>query len=375
MSMTISYHPSDFISFRSCPTRLIIQRIVIILCIIYLSYCQLVQSKLINQRKVENNPIDPMVFDTRQRLTSTNQHLIINSTTNKPKLCRYYPTTINKNQQLDPKNQTYHNQNSYHNEIELTSSLSLIATINKLSSPPISSSQLVKPNQLPINYDQNISNSVYLNSSNGLIPINSQLSPQLDPPSSQHHHRRRHEKHRNQQQHQQHQQQQQLQQLNQSQQSKCHTIKVHRSRKIYLQSSCSKNHIHISGKTVRATKTQHLIDNAFYVTGIGIRGVKGHGQLVHFKGLMTGKFICYNKKGKIVAKDNGQWDISCIFREISKYNKYKYRSFYNDNWFLGFDYKGRPIRGTINRHEPQRNGSRRQHIGQHCYEFSKIKIN
>ena len=38
------------------------------------------------------------------------------------------------------------------------------------------------------------------------------------------------------------------------------------------------------------------------MTAMGIRGTRDHGQLVNFKGIMSGKFICFNKKGKIVAK-------------------------------------------------------------------------
>lgn len=359
--MTIAYHLSDFSSFRSRSIRFIIHKIVITLCL-YLLSCHLVQSKFVAQRKIQV----PMVVDTQTRFTLPQQIVVDNF--NKPRLCS----------NLAPKKSFKSNISTFSSYSSLPPSIS--------SSLPLSVSTISLPGSLG-NYESILpplqSNTKLTSTSSFSSPLYSYSSPSspvnsspeypsisMSPssvtlnylnssqPSTPLSHKRRHEKH--------HQQQAK---------SKCHSIKVHRSKMVYLQPLCSKHYLHITGKTVRATKTSHLIENAFHITGMAIRGKKSSGTLVSFQGLRSGKFICFNKKGKIVAKENGQWDLSCIFREyFSNGPSFKYQSFYDNNWYLGFDQKGRPIRGTVNRHERRKSGSRRLKISQHCYEFSKINI-
>ncbi|XP_025016186.1 uncharacterized protein LOC107360612 isoform X1 [Tetranychus urticae] len=325
-----------------------------------------VQSKFVAQRKIQV----PMVVDIQTRFTLPQQIVVDNF--NKPRLCS----------NLAPKKSFKSNISTFSSYSSLPPSIS--------SSLPLSVSTISLPGSLG-NYESilpplqsntkftstsstttsSFSSPLYTYSSSS-SPANSSpeypsisMSPSLatlnylnsSQPSTPLSHKRRHEKH--------HQQQAK---------SKCHSIKVHRSKMVFIQPLCSKHYLHITGKTVRATKTSHLIDSVFNITAMAIRG-KRSGTLVRFQDLRSGKYICYNKKGKIVAKENGQWDLSCIFREHhSNGLSFKYQSFYNNNWHLGFDPKGRPIRGTVNRHERSKSGSRRLKISKHCYEFSKINI-
>ncbi|KAK5622342.1 Fibroblast growth factor 8 [Crenichthys baileyi] len=73
------------------------------------------------------------------------------------------------------------------------------------------------------------------------------------------------------------------------------------------------------------------------------------GSRVRIKGAETGLYICMNKKGKLIGKENGQGR-DCIFTEIVLENNYTaLRNARYDGWYMAFTRRGRPRRGSRTR--------------------------
>ncbi|KAH8019927.1 hypothetical protein HPB51_023569 [Rhipicephalus microplus] len=57
-------------------------------------------------------------------------------------------------------------------------------------------------------------------------------------------------------------------------------------------------------------------------------------------------FLCFNKGGRLVNKRRmSRRKGLCEFREIMRDNYSTFQSVYNGNWYIGFNSKGKPVRG------------------------------
>ncbi|XP_073765405.1 fibroblast growth factor 17 isoform X2 [Danio rerio] len=73
------------------------------------------------------------------------------------------------------------------------------------------------------------------------------------------------------------------------------------------------------------------------------------GSRVRIKGAESGRYLCMNRRGKLVGKPNGRGR-DCIFTEIVLENNYTaLENARHEGWFVAFTRKGRPIRASKTR--------------------------
>ncbi|KAM9476053.1 fibroblast growth factor 17 [Clarias gariepinus] len=107
-----------------------------------------------------------------------------------------------------------------------------------------------------------------------------------------------------------------------------------------LYSRTSGRHVQIQGKRVSATAED---DNTFarlYVE------TDTFGSRVRIKGAKSGRYLCMNRRGKLVGKPSGRGR-DCIFTEIVLENNYTaFQNAKYEGWYVAFSRKGRPIKAS-----------------------------
>ncbi|XP_064600653.1 fibroblast growth factor 18-like isoform X2 [Liolophura sinensis] len=84
-----------------------------------------------------------------------------------------------------------------------------------------------------------------------------------------------------------------------------------------------------------------------------------HDGLIRIKSETTGRYLCFNFRGKLIVRHHGD-SIQCKFREeITKENYTKFRSAAPAVWYVGFRSNGKPVKGY--------KGNRPEK----CYQFLK----
>ncbi|OXA53101.1 fibroblast growth factor 18 isoform X2 [Folsomia candida] len=66
---------------------------------------------------------------------------------------------------------------------------------------------------------------------------------------------------------------------------------------------------------------------------------------IRIRGLISGRYLCYNRRGRLVAKPKKKArGKKCEFLEVpGDHSSWSYMSAFNNDWFMGFDDKGRPL--------------------------------
>lgn len=84
---------------------------------------------------------------------------------------------------------------------------------------------------------------------------------------------------------------------------------------------------------------------------------------VRLRSSRNNKYICFNKRGRVILKGNGNGK-SCVFTEIPEKKKgtIQLRSIFNNTWYVGFKRNGKSLSGNIHRHRFHRD----------CYRFYKL---
>uniref|UniRef100_A0A8C3A4Q3 Fibroblast growth factor n=1 Tax=Cyclopterus lumpus TaxID=8103 RepID=A0A8C3A4Q3_CYCLU len=73
------------------------------------------------------------------------------------------------------------------------------------------------------------------------------------------------------------------------------------------------------------------------------------GSRVRIRGAESGRYLCMNRKGKLVGKPNGRTR-DCIFTEIVLENNYTaFQNAKYEGWYVAFTRKGRPIKASRTR--------------------------
>nr|XP_037283366.1 fibroblast growth factor 17-like isoform X1 [Rhipicephalus microplus] len=103
-----------------------------------------------------------------------------------------------------------------------------------------------------------------------------------------------------------------------------------------LYNRCSRGNIHIKGKKVTATPGNSFSKLVLSSVGMGSELTIGSNST----------FLCFNKGGRLVNKRRmSRRKGLCEFREIMRDNYSTFQSVYNGNWYIGFNSKGKPVRG------------------------------
>ncbi|XP_048860729.1 fibroblast growth factor 17 isoform X6 [Brienomyrus brachyistius] len=100
----------------------------------------------------------------------------------------------------------------------------------------------------------------------------------------------------------------------------------------------------------------HQRSNAMelYAVAIAIRArlfveTDTFGSRVRIKGTESGRYLCMNRRGKLVGKPNGR-SRDCIFTEIVLENNYTaFQNTKYEGWYMAFTRKGRPIKASRTR--------------------------
>uniref|UniRef100_A0A3Q3QAV6 Fibroblast growth factor n=1 Tax=Monopterus albus TaxID=43700 RepID=A0A3Q3QAV6_MONAL len=107
-----------------------------------------------------------------------------------------------------------------------------------------------------------------------------------------------------------------------------------------LYSRTSGKHVQIQGKRVTATAEDGNVYARLFVE------TDTFGSRVRIRGTESGRYLCMNRKGKLVGKPNGR-SRDCIFTEIVLENNYTaFQNVKYEGWFVAFTRKGRPIRAS-----------------------------
>ncbi|CAL1261889.1 unnamed protein product [Larinioides sclopetarius] len=117
---------------------------------------------------------------------------------------------------------------------------------------------------------------------------------------------------------------------------------IRRTYKLYNQ--CSGNHIQIIGKVVNA-KGSPDSPNA-NMSFISTRS-RHHFNAINIMGQKSGRYLCFNKKGKLIVRFNGRKKL-CLFRESMSVDHYTVlQSLYDSTWYIGFNRRGKPLKGSL----------------------------
>ncbi|XP_026043533.1 fibroblast growth factor 17 isoform X1 [Astatotilapia calliptera] len=110
-----------------------------------------------------------------------------------------------------------------------------------------------------------------------------------------------------------------------------------------LYSRTSGKHVQIHGKRVTATAEDgNLYARLFVETDT-------FGSRVRIRGAESGRYLCMNRKGKLVGKPNGR-SKDCIFTEIVLENNYTaFQNAKYEGWYVAFTRKGRPMKASRTR--------------------------
>ncbi|KAJ6658731.1 hypothetical protein lerEdw1_019891 [Lerista edwardsae] len=118
-------------------------------------------------------------------------------------------------------------------------------------------------------------------------------------------------------------------------------------REYHLYSRTSGKHVQVTGKRISATAED---GNKFAKL---IVETDTFGSRVRIKGAESKKYICMNRKGKLVGKLNGR-SKDCVFTEIVLENNYTaFRNAHPEGWYMAFTRKGRPRKASRSRQNQQ----------------------
>ncbi|XP_037634308.1 fibroblast growth factor 17 [Sebastes umbrosus] len=110
-----------------------------------------------------------------------------------------------------------------------------------------------------------------------------------------------------------------------------------------LYSRTSGKHVQIQGKRVTATAEEGNVYARLFVE------TDTFGSRVRIRGAESGRYLCMNRKGKLVGKPNGR-SRDCIFTEIVLENNYTaFQNAKYEGWYVAFTRKGRPIKASRTR--------------------------
>ncbi|XP_023222990.1 fibroblast growth factor 17-like isoform X1 [Centruroides vittatus] len=124
-----------------------------------------------------------------------------------------------------------------------------------------------------------------------------------------------------------------------------------------LYNQCSRKHLSIVGKNITALG----VDQSPFANMSLETVVRKNTIGLKIMGLNSGRYLCFNKRGKLIARFVGE-NKRCLFKEVLSPDMYtKFQSLYNSDWFVGFNKKGKPLKGKPDRHKGKR----------HCFSFIK----
>ncbi|XP_019716421.1 fibroblast growth factor 17 isoform X2 [Hippocampus comes] len=110
-----------------------------------------------------------------------------------------------------------------------------------------------------------------------------------------------------------------------------------------LYSRTSAKHVQIQGKKVTATAEDGNVYARLFVE------TDTFGSRVRIKGAESGRYLCMNRKGKLVGKPSG-CSSDCIFTEIVLENNYTaFQNAKYESWYVAFTRRGRPIKASKTR--------------------------
>ncbi|KFO38139.1 Fibroblast growth factor 17 [Fukomys damarensis] len=114
-------------------------------------------------------------------------------------------------------------------------------------------------------------------------------------------------------------------------------------REYQLYSRTSGKHVQVTGRRISATAED---GNKFAKL---IVETDTFGSRVRIKGAESEKYICMNKKGKLIGKPSGK-SKDCVFTEIVLENNYTaFQNARHEGWFMAFTRQGRPRQASRSR--------------------------
>jgi len=118
----------------------------------------------------------------------------------------------------------------------------------------------------------------------------------------------------------------------------------------HLYNRCSGGYVQLLGKRVDA---QGKKDSRYAALSIQTQPFGGKDEIpgfaVRILGDISGVFLCFNRKGRLVTRWNGN-NIRCTFSEVVTDNKrLKLQSLFNPEWFIGFNSRGQKLTNSIDK--------------------------
>ncbi|EPQ06741.1 Fibroblast growth factor 17 [Myotis brandtii] len=125
-------------------------------------------------------------------------------------------------------------------------------------------------------------------------------------------------------------------------------------REYQLYSRTSGKHVQVTGRRISATAEDgNKFDRSLsLMTAKLIVETDTFGSRVRIKGAESEKYICMNKRGKLIGKPSGK-SKDCVFTEIVLENNYTaFQNARHEGWFMAFTRQGRPRQASSRQGTP-----------------------
>ncbi|CAG5117403.1 unnamed protein product, partial [Candidula unifasciata] len=83
---------------------------------------------------------------------------------------------------------------------------------------------------------------------------------------------------------------------------------------------------------------------------------------IKIKSGLVNTYLCFSRKGRLISRTSAE-NSQCMFREVTDNNYFKLQSVANPHWYMGFDRRGRKLKGYAKNDSWARNK---------CFMFTKV---
>lgn len=137
---------------------------------------------------------------------------------------------------------------------------------------------------------------------------------------------------------------------------------------ITLYSRCSQAYVELRGRHIDANGKLNENRAGSGLLRLETIGIDSH---VKIQDPLSRKYICFDKRARIIIKHSGNGNL-CLFRELISADHFtELQSAVNSSWFLGFKENGFPLDGFRRSSSGTKDGRRTKTRLEKCYQFMK----
>ncbi|BFZ01850.1 hypothetical protein BsWGS_04889 [Bradybaena similaris] len=108
-------------------------------------------------------------------------------------------------------------------------------------------------------------------------------------------------------------------------------------------------------KKISANGTRHSLYSC-------LKFISDASGAIKIKSSVVNAYLCFSRKGRLISRTSAE-SAQCKFREVTRTNFIKLQSVANQNWYMGFDKRGRKLKGFAKQDTWDR---------EKCFMFNKL---